>query len=129
MENNNILHKVKQIVKNPDAIIDTYDLSFVFVSEKCCKLTEFSRDELVGNQIFVMCQKYKEPCEIEINMQNDPPQERIIPIVTKSKKNIKFKIKSLGIKVENYPYHVEKYLKLLNNYKKKFLNETPYFEK
>lgn len=108
MEIYRILKKAKTICNNPDAIIDTYDLTFVWVSEKCCKLTEYLESELNNNQIFIVYPRYKDTCEIELSMQTDPPKERIIPIITKSKQNIKFKLKSWCFKIDDYPYVVGK---------------------
>jgi len=54
MESNNknaILQKAGEILNEPDAIIDFYDQTFFWVSEKIAKLTGFPVDTIIGVQV------------------------------------------------------------------------------
>lgn len=113
MDTQAILALTKGELQNPDAIIDPYDLTFLWVSKKCCELSGYTEKELIGKQIFVTCPKYKDPTEMEVNMQSDPPKERLIPIIKKDGKKITFKIKSVAVKMGDSPYHVGEILEVL----------------
>ncbi len=47
----NVVEKAREIMKEPDEIIDLYDFSIVWASSKVEKILEFSKGGLVGQRI------------------------------------------------------------------------------
>lgn len=108
-----MLSAAREHFSDLDAIINPYDLSFVWVSYKYVNLTEFSDEELVGNPIFRVCPRYMSPEEIENNLMMERPIEQELPIITKSGKNLKFKWLTKCITFEEKKYCIGKILEVI----------------
>ena len=46
-----LLEEAKKVTKNPDAIIDMYDLTYVWISKKLADINGFPASEMLGKQI------------------------------------------------------------------------------
>jgi PAS domain S-box-containing protein len=110
MDIEEILKKANEKVKDPDVIVDPYDLSYVWVSEKFCRITGYSKAELAGKQIIDVSARKKDDVkriEMEI-MGSNSGKPMSVPLRTKGGKRIEFKGAAYHIDFRGQPYVVAK---------------------
>jgi len=115
MNTEKLLAEANKIIKGPDVIIDPYDLTYVWVSKKICKIFEYSCDDIISKQLteFEIYNK-RQPREIEMEMiDSDKPIEINSFVKTKSGKKIRFMGEGQGFKFGGHPYLVGKIKKVI----------------
>ncbi len=109
MDIQKILAKAKEKISEPDVIIDPYDLTYVWVSDKMCDLFDYTAEELIGKQIREFQHGKKDPREVEVEMAES---KSLIPvdfsIKHKSGKEINIKGEGISFEFEEQPYLVGK---------------------
>jgi len=105
---NALLEKTKEKIPNPDIVIDPYDLTFVWVSEKYCELTGYSKTELINTQVFSAADmKPEELRQIKMEMISQKNiVTREMPLKTKTGEQIIIKAKDALITFQGNPYIV-----------------------
>ena len=103
-----LLKKAKTTLKDVDIVVDPYDLTFIWVSDKLCRLSGFEQDKLVGQQIFALDIRGQPATkEIELMMMRADENNVIeVPVKTKDGKDIIVKIQAISITFKDQPYMV-----------------------
>ena len=109
---NELLKKPKEFVDQPDAIVDVYDLTFVWASQKLTKAMGYAHSEMQGLQTIDIHSDDKEQArktEMEISV-GPQGQVREMPVKTKQGKPLKVKFKVYRFEFQENPYMVGKLL-------------------
>jgi hypothetical protein len=108
-----LLEEANKYIKDPDAIVDTYDMTFVWVSERVKKM----QGNMAGNQI---AKQTEDPTGISDFKSADlnamtidyKVKKKNIVIITKDNKKKKATIKFIVIEYDNQPYLISKFTKI-----------------
>ena len=111
-----LLAKVREKMKEPDIVVDPYDLTFVWVSKNYCKLTGYSEDELIDKQLFFTSTQDKNKLrEMELELLSEKVgDKKEIPIKTKSGKILIARVEDVIVNFEDHPYMAGRLLELVN---------------
>ena len=107
----------KKQVKNPDVIMDLYDQTFAWASEKVVKILGFSHEELAETRVLDL--RIKSKSDEEDLMEHMAEKEYVEDMLFKTKKNKKVlvKLKVKYIEFEGHPCYVVKILKVISKEK------------
>jgi len=110
-----LIEYCKNIVKNPDVIMDLYDQSFSWASDKAVKMLGFSHEELANTRIMDLRVKDKSDQEDLIEHTRKKDYVDIFPMKTKSGKVINIQARVVMIEFKNNPYQIVKVKKVVSN--------------
>ncbi len=113
MNIDSLLAAAKKKIKNPDIIIDPYDLTYVWLSDKFCQLSDYTCAELIGKSSQTIEDfADQELREIETEMAYSQDKVPVESVLTK-KDGSKIQIKGYGYSFtyQNDPYMVGKIVK------------------
>ncbi len=105
-----LVKEARKHIDDPDAIIDPYDLTFVWVNEKAAKSFGYSASEMTDKQVldFTLLPRTK-VMKITLTLLHGLFKQEI-PIKTKGGKRVDKRIKYKVIRFEGCPYFVTKFL-------------------
>ena len=106
-----ILDKAKELLADPDIIIDLYDFTIVWSSQKHEKITGFSKKELTGKQVqnfFALNGDKKRAKAIEHMSKSHGRMN--VESTTKKGYVVKFTVEFYTIKFDDGFYHIGKLL-------------------
>jgi len=103
----------KTIVKDPDVIMDVYDQSFEWASDRAAEILGFSHEELASKR--VMDLRVKNKSDIEDLMEHTAKKDYIdnFPMKTKNGKTIIVNARVVYVEFEKNPYQIVKVIKII----------------
>ncbi len=112
MELERLLEKAKKKLADFDMIVDPYDLSFVWVSEKICKMIGLSEAEAMATQMIeIHTGQEEEVRRIESEFSCPFPDKQVkLPIRTKDGKELHINTKASCFEFDGQPYVIGKIL-------------------
>ena len=109
-----LLKKAREIIKEPDAIADAYDLSFQWISPRLSKIIGYEPDEIINKQtISLHADSQEDARKTELDIFSTT--ERIVkelPAKTKSGKVLKITLEIFPMNFQGNPYMVGRVLKV-----------------
>lgn len=114
MEVEELLLKAKELIEEPDFIVDAYDLTLQWTSPKFQKILGYDEAEIKDFQVLNL---YADDPEKARQLQGDVlfgPQGAVreIPLKTKTGKRIQLKLKIFHLELEETPYLVAQIITL-----------------
>ncbi len=112
MEVDKLLEQAKKKLHDLDLIVDPYDLSFVWVSSKVCKLIGYSEKEALATQMIeVHTGQEEEVKRMEMEFSCPFPEKQMnLPIRTKDGIELKLTTKTVCFEFDGQPYVIGKIL-------------------
>lgn len=108
-ETKNIIKKANSIIKNPDAIVDLYDLTFLWVNKKTAETYGYTPYEMIGKNVASFCfVKHGEPIDVALSFISST-FTHTMPIKTKEGEKVVRKMQYKIFKYERNPYLVTKF--------------------
>jgi PAS domain S-box-containing protein len=110
MNEDELINEVKKLAEekmpNFDTIIDLFDMSFIYISEKSAKLSGYMSEEMVGESIhkFMNIPSGDNESFQDILMKTMIGGNVKIPIKTKDGKSIDVLMNFVLIEVDNHPF-------------------------
>ena len=103
-----IFNGITRKIKNFDVVIDPYDLTYMWVSKKFCKIIGYDPEELIGEQIFKVIDRDKNDTrKIEFDMLGDESgTKREHSMKRKDGTTIKLMAQDNYIEINSKPYLV-----------------------
>ena len=107
-----LIKNCKELVKDPDAIMDLYDQTFAWASDKAAKLLGFSHKELSVKRVLDI--RIKDTSDEEDLTEHTSKNDYIdiFPMRTKDGKEILIKARVKYIKFNEQPYQIIKVLEV-----------------
>jgi len=105
-----LLKEGEKYIKNPDVIIDVFDMTYVWVSKYHCKITEYTEKEQINMQIAVNSQLVNgdtRTMALEVGIPYQP-FERMMIITTKTGKKKMSNVQGIVINFNGQPYIIGK---------------------
>jgi len=114
-----VLKEAKKQIDEPDAIIDLYDQTFIWVSEKFCEIVGYTKDELINKQLSDILDKAFDTRELHMHMMSS---KDFLPINTsfirKDGCELDVKAKGRAFDFQGHPYLVGKIVSIDEKIKK-----------
>ena len=109
-ETNELLSRAKEVIAEPDVIVDTYDLSFAWINPKLAETLGYDESEMKGKQTMAMHADDPEQArktETEIFTASEEIIKEM-PVKTKDGKELTVKFRIRHFDFNNVPYMVGK---------------------
>lgn len=109
-----IFKKAAKFIENPDVIIDVYDMTYAWVSDYHCQISEYSEAEQVGEPIAKISQLEEgDTSKIapEVTMPNKKFVRQMI-ITTKSGQQKSAQVEGVVLEIAGQPYLVGKIIQI-----------------
>jgi hypothetical protein len=112
-----LLEAAKQVIPEPDVIIDLYELTFEWVSDKFCEITGMTRNRVINASIlgFDKLERgaKRKMISTALTMMSRYKKTNIIPFEREDGKQVKVKTETHYFEYKGGPYVAERILELI----------------
>lgn len=114
MDTKRLITEAGNVIEDPDIIIDVYDMTFVWVSDKILKISGMKKEDFINKQVFEYDRRKRlDIKKLQFTMLSKLSLTHTVPVKTKNERLLKIKLKAYNVSIDGNPYIVEKIKKVI----------------